>query len=295
MLPNSITFEGFRGAIQKVLHPFIFSLISCSLFTASFQIILNDQPLNEIRQDAVELYNISAYHGYPCQPNPCTLNEICRQTDLNNYTCHLRSSQGQTKDMSVELDGRLNLVYPYVPSNLNRNYFKLAVRTTNSFGLIFYIGDTTSVFSQYLSLTLVNGFVQFTAKIDRNASEIFLISKVRLDDGQWHRIELERFVHRHGDSEIDTLSFRFRRRITMKINDHYPRRTVSASLQTEFRPFSTSMYVGGYHRLCGQNEQHCRTYRGCLKNFLLDKSHLDFFHDEINQHHSLQTCQPSAG
>ena len=167
----------------------------------SFQVILNDHPLNDIRQDAVELYNISDYHGHPCQPNPCTLNEICRQNDLNNYTCHIRSSQGQTKDMSVDLDGRINLVYPYAPSNLNRNYFKLAVRTKNSFGLIFYIGDTTSVFSQYLSLTLVNGFVQFTAKIDRNASEIFLVSKVRVDDGQWHRIELERFVHRANEQK----------------------------------------------------------------------------------------------
>ncbi len=85
-------------------------------------------------------------------------------------------------------------MYSYLPLNLNRNYFKLSFKTTNSYGLIFYIGDTTSnVFSQYLSLTIINGFVQFTVKIDQNSSEVFLISKIRVDDGQWHRIEIERF------------------------------------------------------------------------------------------------------
>jgi hypothetical protein len=61
--------------------------------------------------------------------------------------------------------------------------------------LIFYIGDTTkNVFSQYLSLTIINGFIQFTAKIDQNSNENFLISKIRVDDGQWHRIEIERLI-----------------------------------------------------------------------------------------------------
>jgi len=97
--------------------------------------------------------------------------------------------------MSIELDGRQNLIYSYLPLNFHRNYFKLSFKTKNSFSLIFYIGNTTtSVFSQYLSLTIVNGFIQFTAKIDRNSSEMSLISKVRVDDGQWHRVEIERFV-----------------------------------------------------------------------------------------------------
>ncbi len=61
--------------------------------------------------------------------------------------------------------------------------------------MIFYIGDTTkNVFSQYLSLTIINGFIQFTAKIDQNSNENFLISKIRVDDGQWHRIEIERLI-----------------------------------------------------------------------------------------------------
>lgn len=114
--------------------------------------------------------------------------------DLNNYTCQPRYASSPIKDISVELDGRANLAYPYTPANLNRNYFKLLLRTKTSSGLIFYIGDTINIFSQYLSLTLTNGFIQFTAKIDSNATEVSLISKIRVDDGQWHRIELERSV-----------------------------------------------------------------------------------------------------
>ncbi|CAF3324637.1 unnamed protein product [Rotaria sp. Silwood1] len=254
-LSNFIIFEGFRGAIQKI--------------------ILNNHPLNDIRQDAIELFNISEYRGYPCHPNPCTLNKICQQTELNNYTCHTRYKQSNMKDISIELDGRQNLMYSYVPLNLNRNYFKLLFRTKTSYGLIFYIGDTTiNVFSQYISLTIVNGFIQFTVKTEENSTEVFLRSKIRIDDGQWHRIEIERF----------------RRRITMKLDDSYPRRTVSLSKLTTFRPNPTYIYIGGYHRLCGHDEQHCRAYRGCLKNFFMDKYFIDLFNDEINQYYPLKQC-----
>jgi hypothetical protein len=252
--------------------------------------------LNDIRQDALELFNISEHHGYPCQPNPCTYTDMCLHADLNNYTCHTRSKQTNQTDNSIELDGQVQLVYSYVPSNLNRNYFKLFLRTKTSYGLVFYIGDTSDVFTQYLSLTIVNGFIQFTAKIDRNASSILLVSKVRVDDGQWHRIELERFVSIRSIMLNIVLSSRFRRRITMKLDDHYPRRAISTSQQTEFRPSSSSsMFIGGYHRLCDHDEQHCRTYRGCLKNFLLDKSQLDFVRDEIHQNRAVQSCQSIAG
>ncbi|CAF5118516.1 unnamed protein product, partial [Rotaria sp. Silwood1] len=47
---NISIFEGFRGAIQKI--------------------ILNNQSLNDIRRNSIEIYNITEYHGYPCQPNP---------------------------------------------------------------------------------------------------------------------------------------------------------------------------------------------------------------------------------
>ncbi len=62
--------------------------------------------------------------------------------------------------------------------------------------MIFYIGSDAikNVFSQYLSLTIINGYIQFTVKIDQNLTENFLISKIRVDDGQWHRIEIERLI-----------------------------------------------------------------------------------------------------
>lgn len=96
---------------------------------------------------------------------------------------------------------------------------------------------------------------------------------------------------------MDRFSFRFRRRITMKLDENYPRRAVSISKQTEFHPTTSSMYLGGYHRLCGYDEQHCRTFRGCLKEFFLDKSSLDLIKDEINQKYSLKSCHEprSAG
>ncbi|CAF0752008.1 unnamed protein product [Adineta ricciae] len=260
MLPNSILFEGFHGAIQKI--------------------VVNNHLLKDIRQDAIELYNISEYVGYPCHPNPCALDEICQQIELNNYTCQLRSKQSMSNEMSIELDGKQNLIYSYLPLNFHRNYFKLQFRTTNSYGLIFYLGNTTlSAFSQYMSLTIVNGFLQFTAKLDRDSNEVFLLTKIRVDDGQWHRIEIERY----------------RRRITMKLDDNYPRRVISSSRITEFRPYPTYIHIGGYQHLCAYNEQHCHAYRGCIKNIFLDKYFLDLLNDEINQTSPLKPCQALAG
>lgn len=192
MLSHSFVFDGFHGAIQRVSFSSPPSLPSNS----PFQIILNHQPIYDIRQDAIELFNISEHHGYPCHPNPCTLNKYCQQTELNNYTCHTRDNQMNVNEQSsLEFDGRQNLIYSYLPLNLHRNYFKFSFKTKHSHGLIFYLGETTNdVFSQYLSLTIRNGLIQFTAKIAKNTSEISIISKRRVDDGQWHRIELERFV-----------------------------------------------------------------------------------------------------
>jgi len=101
-------------------------------------------------------------------------------------------------DISLELDGTINAVYSYIPSNLHRNYFDLLLKTKYSSGLLFYIGDTSlSFFSNYLSLTLINGFLQFETKVDVNFSAVVLKSKVRIDDGRWHRVEIERYIFCH--------------------------------------------------------------------------------------------------
>ncbi|CAF0788883.1 unnamed protein product [Adineta steineri] len=62
-----------------------------------------------------------------------------------------------------------------------------------------------------------------------------------------------------------------------------------------FLPYSTYIYIGGFHRLCSYNEQYCHTYSGCLKNFFIDKYFLDLLNDEINQQYSLKQCQTTAG
>lgn len=140
--------------------------------------------------NAIELFNITEYHGYPCQPNPCQLNRQCYQIELNNYTCR---EEFKRNEISLELDGTINTIYSYKPLNLNRNYFDLLLKTKYSLGLIFYIGETTlSFFSSYLSLTLVDGFIEFAAKIQINSTKVLLKSKIRIDDGRWHRIEIER-------------------------------------------------------------------------------------------------------
>ncbi|CAF0927203.1 unnamed protein product [Rotaria sordida] len=249
---NISIFEGFRGAIQKI--------------------ILNNHSLNDIRQNAIELYNITEYYGYPCQPNPCTLNRQCHQIELNNYTC---IEELKRNDTSLELDGTINAMYAYIPSNLRRNYFDLLLKTKYSWGLIFYIGETSlSFFSNYLSLIVIDGFLQFSVKIDRNSSVALVKSKIRIDDGQWHHIQIERF----------------RRRIIMKLDDNHRYQTILLSKQTEFHPNPSNIYIGGYHRLCSYDEQHCRSYRGCLKNVTIDNNYLDLINDELNRHRILKQC-----
>jgi hypothetical protein len=84
--------------------------------------------------------------------------------------------------------------------------------------------------------------------------------------------------------------FRYRRRIIMKLDDHYPYQTVLSSQETEFNPNPSYIYIGGYHRLCSYDEQHCRSYRGCLKNVTIDDNYLNLINDEINRHRLLKQC-----
>lgn len=76
----------------------------------------------------------------------------------------------------------------------------------------------------------------------------------------------------------------------MKLDDSPPRRAATLGKNTAFHPYPSYIYIGGYHRLCGHDEQHCRGYRGCLKNFLIDKYFIDLLHDEINQYYPLKQC-----
>ena len=84
--------------------------------------------------------------------------------------------------------------------------------------------------------------------------------------------------------------YRFRRRIIMKLDDHHRYQTVLSSKETEFDPNPSFIYLGGYHRLCSYDEQHCRSYRGCLKNVTIDNQYIHLINDEINQNRLLKQC-----
>ena len=81
----------------------------------------------------------------------------------------------------------------------------------------------------------------------------------------------------------------------MKLDDKYPRRAVSRSSITTFRPSPSHIHIGGYYRLCGYDEHHCRAYRGCLKKFFIDKYFLDLYNNEINQYYPLKQCPTMTG
>ena len=76
----------------------------------------------------------------------------------------------------------------------------------------------------------------------------------------------------------------------MKLDDHYRYQTVLSNLDTEFHPNPSYIYLGGYHQLCGYDDQHCRSYRGCLKNVTIDNHSLHLINDEINHHRLLKPC-----
>ncbi|CAF1014592.1 unnamed protein product [Adineta ricciae] len=247
---NSHLFEGFQGSIQKM--------------------IINNRVFPDIRQNALELFNITEYSDDPYRSHPFLL---CDQTDMDNATC---IDQLKSSDTSAEFDGASNAVYAYTPQNLQRNDFDLLLKTKYSSGLVFFVGETTvSLFSKYLSLILVNGFLQFETKVDQHSGAILLKSKVRVDDGRWHRITIERV----------------RRRIIMKLDDIYHYQTVSLSKETDFHPNPSLIYIGGYNQLCSYDEQHCQSFHGCLRNVSIDENYFNLVHDQINKQRQLHPCR----
>lgn len=84
--------------------------------------------------------------------------------------------------------------------------------------------------------------------------------------------------------------FRFRRRIVLNLDGIHRYQAVLSLSKTEFHPNPSSIYIGGYHRLCTYNANHCHSYRGCLKNLTIDQQSVDLINDEINSNRLLKPC-----
>jgi hypothetical protein len=69
--------------------------------------------------------------------------------------------------------------------------------------------------------------------------------------------------------------------------NHQRHQTALLSPETKFNPNPSYIYIGVYHRLCSYDEQHCRSYRECLKNVTINNNSINLINDEINQHHLL--------
>ncbi|CAF1038649.1 unnamed protein product [Didymodactylos carnosus] len=170
----------------------------------------------------------------------------------------------------------------------SRNYFNLSLKTKLLFGLIFYIGQLNdthpALYDRYLSLTVNNGYVEFSYKLQSNRNAIILKSKQRIDDGQWHRIEIRR-IARYATLKIDNEN------LIQKIARNIKR---SSNLTFDSDGY---LYMGGYRRLCVHYPEHyCQPFQGCIQSFRIDKRHLNMIQDEksiytLNKRQTIRTCE----
>ncbi|CAF1580458.1 unnamed protein product, partial [Didymodactylos carnosus] len=170
----------------------------------------------------------------------------------------------------------------------SRNYFNLSLKTHSLFGLIFYIGQLyntqSNLYDRYLALTLNNGYLEFSFKLQSNKNATILKSQYRIDDGQWHRVEIKR-IFRYSTLKIDNTN------IMEKIA-----RNIKKSSNLTFNS-DGHLNVGGFRRLCVRySKQYCQPFQGCIQNFRIDKRHLDLIEDEKsihseNKRQTIRTCE----
>ncbi|KAK3873150.1 hypothetical protein Pcinc_021789, partial [Petrolisthes cinctipes] len=72
------------------------------------------------------------------------------------------------------------------------NHFEIRFRATASNGVLVWLNKGNSVSQDYLALTLNGGFVELSFNLGTQQALLVIRSKVRVDDGQWHRLVVHR-------------------------------------------------------------------------------------------------------
>ncbi|XP_041377630.1 agrin-like isoform X2 [Gigantopelta aegis] len=179
-----------------------------SPFTGAIQkIVVNGKIIDNLMTSAKHMRNIEEYDGPPCNMNPCLNGGICIPK-LNEANCRCPGSfigercEKKVKhvniDQPVKFDGTTFLHFlneiSIAQEAQRTNNIQIRFRTKNKNGLLAFQNRGDSVKGDYLAIAIVNGKVQFSYNLGKQAADnLFIIeSKVKVDDDKWHKVTARR-------------------------------------------------------------------------------------------------------
>ncbi|CAH1955676.1 unnamed protein product [Acanthoscelides obtectus] len=254
--------KGFKGAIQRVilnghLLPISTSLPDCNLRTS----------FNSTGCGA----NIGYYDGLPCSmsKNPCQNNGVCIP-DLEDFTCKCPSNfKGKYCEMVDEDNLALKFSGMTFLQYRNRGYrrrkpergnrYELRIRTFITDGLLLWRSKNRNIAEDYLSVAIVDGYPEFSFNLGLRNTFWAIRSKIRVDDGEWHTIQVRRrkrvgFISVDGHPSIKGIA-----------------RTGAISLRT-----NSKLWIGGTSVLPpGLPSAYYKGFDGCIKQILVNAKPLD--------------------
>lgn len=140
------------------------------------------------------------------------------------------------------------------------NQFEIWFRTQSKSGLILWTQSNrgTSVKSDYLSIAINDGFVELSYNLGKQKELFILKSNLRVDDGRWHMVHVER-----------------NRRLGVLTLDN--NRSVTGNSEAGATELNTDgvLWIGGHPNLpAGLPADYYMGFVGCLKDLKVDNEYI---------------------
>ncbi|XP_076307902.1 agrin-like [Tachypleus tridentatus] len=251
-------FKRFNGAIQRI--------------------IVNGEIWDNLFDKATDSVGVSTYTGAPCAEGICLNEGICVPV-LNEFTCRCptkfiglqceKSLVKEDKNRPVSFNGKTYFSFPNRISRSEglsleametgvkgqrKNNFQVRFQTTKNHGLLLWLNKGATIYDDYLSLAVVNGFLEFSFNLGKQRHLLVIRSLSKVDDGVWHTAYIER-----------------RERVgTLRVDDGP---LVSASSEPGANELNTDgvLWLGGSLGLpTGLPEQYYSGFNGCIESVLVD-------------------------
>ncbi|KAL3860973.1 hypothetical protein ACJMK2_007067, partial [Sinanodonta woodiana] len=188
-----------------------------SNLTGAIQRLYINHLFDDLMNSVIETWHIEEYKGQPCNVNPCLNGGVCvprlEYADCRcpkryiGERCEKRADSVNTNS-PVMFNGKTYLKYnnevEMTQPAQKDNKFKLQFKTVEKNGLLLFQSSGPSILGDYLSLSVVNGRVEFSYNLGKQSEiNIFkLRSTLDVGDGVWHTVIAYR-EKRHGSLQVD--------------------------------------------------------------------------------------------
>lgn len=262
--------------------------ISSSFVGDIQRVVVSDQPLDLIGQ-ALRGVNV-ANANHPCAGEPCYNGGECEPLH-DSFMCHCKlgfSGPNCQDEVSLPIGSPQFLFKSYIrytgPWVMNRisgleTHLKIQFRTLGSEGLLLWAGHSNHSRhnKDFIALSLHEGILKFSFNLGHGIT--ILTSKTTVNDGRWHKVELNR-VRANAKMELDDTEV-----IT---------KTASGSMSS--LDINDGLYLGGVKDIITTTRKRFSLgIAGCIRDITIDGELLSLFEEPSDGRNVIPCVQDIVG